>query len=271
MGGGAQAGLIGEDTPADAPDDGLTDAYAGQTAGHGGGVEGAHKDSPEGVGDLGEIRNDHDDRRGHIDNGHNGNHQGAHVAQALDAAHQNDEDDDGADHAHHDGNDILLGLRGGDHAADGLVDGAGNGVDLSQVADAKGGKAAEDGKDHRQPGPLLAQAVADVVHGTAHPVAVLVPLTVLDRQGDLTVLGAHAQQGRQPHPEHGAGTSKGNGAGDTGDVAGTDGRRQGCTHGLEGRDGAGLLLRFLQSLAQRVLHDVDEVCKLREAVANSHI
>src|SRR5699024_9683783 len=92
-GGGAQAGLIGEDTPADTPDDGLTDAYAGQTAGHGGGVEGAHKDSPEGVGDLGEIRNDHDDRRGHIDNGHNGNHQGAHVAQALDAAHQNDEDD----------------------------------------------------------------------------------------------------------------------------------------------------------------------------------
>ena len=263
---GTKAGLVGEDAAANALGNCRLDGCAGYAAGDSGGIERAHKDALEGVGDSGDVDNDHNQGRDHIDDRHDGHQQGAHVADPLNAAHQDDEHDDGGDDADHQGDDLLLALSGGDKARDRLVDGAGDGVDLGHVADAEGGQAAEEGEDDSQPLPLGAKAVLDVVHGAADPVALRVFLTVLDSQGDLGIFGAHAHQSGHPHPEDSAGAADGDSAGHTRDVAGTDGRRQSGTHGLEGGHGAlcRRALLLLQGLAQGVLEDVAQPGELRE-------
>ena len=51
--------------------------------------------------------------------------------------------------------------------------------------------------------------------------ALFVHLAVLYRQNDLGVLGHHAKEGGHPHPEHGAGATYEDGAGDAGNVTST--------------------------------------------------
>lgn len=90
---------------------------------------------------------------------------------------------------------------------------------LGNVADAEAGDTAQQGEEDGQ--PLLACALLNVVHGAAVVGALLVYLTVFHGQHDLSVLGHHAKEGGNPHPEHRAGTADKDGAGDAGNVAGT--------------------------------------------------
>ena len=106
--------------------------------------------------------------------------------------------------------------------------------------------------------PVLAEAVLDVVHGAAYPVALVVALAEVYGQGDLSELGAHSEQGGYPHPEDRAGAAEGDSAGNAGDISGADRRRKGGTHGLEGSYAAlaGFLLvedlaRWWSSLCSR--------------------
>ena len=168
------------------------------------------------------------------------------------------EDDQGADQVdhHHEGDDLLR--DGGDtlqaadddqagqdqqhHAGDpggnakDCVHVAGDGVDLGHVADAKGGQEAEDGEQNGQDlanalaALLGAQAVLEVVHGAAGPLVVLVLAAVVDTQDVLGVVGHHAEEGNEPHPEHGAGAAYDDGAADAYNVAGT---HCGCQRGTQ--------------------------------------
>ena len=118
---------------------------------------------------------------------------------------------------------------------------------------------------------MLAQTVLNVIHGAADPVALFIALTEADGQRDFAELGAHAQQSGDPHPEDSAGAADGDGAGNAGDVASTDGSGQRGAHSLKGRNRAFLGLRLFKSLAEGVLHDVAEVGELGEPAADAHV
>ena len=157
---------------------------------------------------------------------------------------------------------------GGDKGLDGGIDRVGDITDLHGVADAEGGQAAQYAEYRAQPLPVLAQAVLDVVHGAAYPVAQDIALPVFHRQQHLGVLGGHTQQGGHPQPEDRSRAAQGDGGGDTGDVAGAYGSRQGGGQGLEGGNLAGLGLLFFEHLAYGVLHGIAELPELEALQAH---
>src|SRR5699024_5907786 len=82
-----------------------------------------------------------------------------------------------------------------------------------------------------------------IFEGSAVDDSVLIDLTVLHAEGALDELRAHAQQAGHDHPECRARTTEGDGDADTGDVAESDGARQGRGQGLEVGDLTRVVLR----------------------------
>ena len=102
--------------------------------------------------------------------------------------------------------------------------------------------------------------------------AVFVLLTVLHGQGDLSVLGAHAEEGRDPHPEHRTRATDEDCARHAGDVAGAHGARQRGAHRLEGGQVlAVILVLLLEDAADGVAHDEAELAHLKEADADGDV
>ena len=100
--------------------------------------------------------------------------------------------------------------------------------------------------------------------------AALVGIPEFHGQGDLRILGAHAEEGGHPHPEHGPGAAGEDGAGDTGDVARAHRARQGGGHRLEGGQVVPvLLILLLEEASQGAAHDVAEFAHLEEAGARA--
>ena len=66
--------------------------------------------------------------------------------------------------------------------------------------------------------------------------AVGIDFTILDGQQALGILGGHAEEGGDQHPEQSAGAAGGNGGGHADDVAGADGGREGGAEGTEAGD-----------------------------------
>ena len=159
----------------------------------------------------------------------------------------------------------LTAVEAGIEGDDGGVDGIGDVVHLNGVADAESRQRAEDAEENGEPVPILAQAVLDIVHRAADPVAVLVALTEPDGEDDFGEFGAHADESGDPQPEDRAGAAERNGRDDAGDVAGADGRRQGGGDCLEGSDFALTGRMALEDPAQRVAHRIAEPAELDES------
>ena len=79
---------------------------------------------------------------------------------------------------------------------------------------------------------MLAEAVFDVIHRAADPVALGVTFPVLDGERDLGILDDHAEQRREPQPEHRAVAAEGDGLRGADDVASADRRGQRRGNGL---------------------------------------
>ena len=151
---------------------------------------------------------------------------------------------------------------------------AGDGVDLGHVADAEGSQEAEHGEQRRQhladgfAALLRPQAVPEVVHGAAAPFTLLIFPAVVDAQHVFGIVGHHAKEGNEPHPEHSAGAAHQNGAGHTHDVAGTHSSGQSGAQALELGDGAVLRVAghfaVAEDGADGLLHPVAEVAHLEE-------
>ena len=113
-----------------------------------------------------------------------------------------------------------------------------DGVGLDPVPDSKGRQRRKQGEADRQypsqaspPDPVL-----QVVHGSAGLLAPGVRLPEANAQHGLRVLGGHADQAGDPHPEERPGPTGGDRGCDTHDVTGSDGRGEGGHQGLEVRD-----------------------------------
>ena len=269
-GAGAKTCLIGENAPGNALLHAQKEA-AHNAAGDGGGLEGTLENGGEDRGNGLDSGNDDAKRQNHIQQSHQGHQLLADLADALDAADENQtyhQADDDADDETAGGN-----LGGGEQAEvqQRRVDGGGDGVDLGGVAGAEDGAHAEQGvgvgKDH----PLFAQAVFNVVHGAAYQLPTLVPLPVENGQGHLEELGAHTQQGGDPHPEHGAGAADGNGAGYARNVARAHSGGKGGAHRLERGDGTVAGLFLLEHPADGAAQGIGELADLQKARAEAQV
>ena len=155
------------------------------------------------------------------------------------------------------------------HVSAECVDGGVNrrcdGVDLGHVADTEGSKEAEDAEHAAEPAPALTQAVLNVIHRSADPVALVVALAVTDCEDNLRVLGGHAEECGDPHPEDSSGAACCDSACDTCDISGADCCRESGGHSLERCNFtvAGLLL--LEDFSEGVLHRISEAGELDEA------
>ena len=269
-GGGAQARLIGEGAAAHTPDDGLLQQDAGACAQDRLGGKGAGEDQLEGLPDVPGVGGDDNEGEEDVEKAHEGDELFRDGADALDAAEEDQGHQEGHDDAADQADEELAAgiVRRGDEGGDGVIDGAHDGVGLGAVADAEGGQHGEEAEEAAQPLPVLAHAVFDVVHGAAHPVAVVVALPVLDGEDDLGVLGDHAHEGREPEPEDRAVAAQGDGLGGAHDVAGAHRGGEGGGQGLEGRHRAVAGLLLVEDFAQGVAHGVAEAAELHAAGAD---
>lgn len=82
--------------------------------------------------------------------------------------------------------------------------------------------------------PFFAETVFDVIHRSADEFPVGVFLVIENSQCYLGKFRTHAEQGGNPHPEHGAGSADSDSAGNTGNITGTNRGGKCCTDRLKG-------------------------------------
>ena len=117
-------------------EDASADALEGESTG---------KDLAEDRRDVADAHDDDHDAGQDIENRHEGHHERGDLADALDAAEGNEGDDHG---------DQDAGDQRGD--AEEIVQGTGDLTALGDVADAEGGKAAQETENDRHPAPVFA-------------------------------------------------------------------------------------------------------------------
>ncbi len=221
---------------------------------------------------MADVGKDHDQSRNNIDNRHDRNDLLRHGADALDAA----EEDQCNNDCHNDTDDQIaereLRSRKGDHvctdvAAKGIDSGAdalADGLYLRGVADTERGKRAENAEEDAQPAKAFPKAVLDIVHRAAYPVALIVAFAILNGKRNLGEFRAHAEQGGKPHPEDGTRTADHDSAGDAGDIAGADSSCQSGGESLKRRNLAFTGFLFCEDFAEGILHGVTELAELQK-------
>ncbi len=263
---GWNARLVGENTPGDTVAHAQEHA-AHHTAGDGSRLERSLENTGKYRRDLGDVHTDQSQSQQNVQQRHHGYQLLADPADALDATQQNGgyhQADDNANDEIYDFQ-MLSGEQTEIHQS--RIDGGGDGIDLGGVAGAEHGAQAEGGIEIGKRHPFFAKAVFDVVHGAAHIVSGGIALPEVDRQGHFGELGAHAQQSRNPHPEHGARAADGNGAGHTGNVAGAYSGGQGGANRLERGDGAVSGFPLFENPADGGAHGLAEAANLDKSGA----
>ena len=212
----AHAGLVGEYAAGDAPahgrqhrgDDGAADAACHRVKG---------ERHAENFGDAcrngGNVRQDGDDRRDEVENRHEGHDDAGDHADAVDAAHEDQERADHDDSARYRRRNAEAGM-----------DRRGDRVRLRHVADAEGREHREQREERRHDAAQrAADAVLHRVHRAAGHFADAIRLTILDRQDRFAVFRGKPEQRADPHPDERAGAAEDHGRRDADDIAGADG------------------------------------------------
>ena len=275
--GGTETCFVGEDAAGHTLLDGGLDHDAGSAAEGSVRAEGALEDHAEHGAKASDVGDDNDEGSYNIDDSHEGNQLFCDGADSLDAAQKHQGDDHSDDNTDDNAGDRYglaehlhgIGLHVAAEGVNGGVDGGSYGIDLGHVSDTEGSEETEDAEDGAKPRPALSEAVLDVVHRAADPVALVISLAVIHRQDNLGIFGGHAEESGDPHPEDCAGAACGDGAGDAGDVAGTDGCSKGCGYRLERGDLTVSCILLLEHLSQGVFHGIAKTGKLDEAHAGA--
>ena len=136
-GGGAHAGLIGENAAGNTVLNGHHDGGAHEPATCGGAGEGIAEDHGEGCGDLRGVREDHIEPAQDVDDDHQRDEGGGNAPNGLDSTKEHG--------AHQDEEDRAGGRRGD---AERRFHIGGHSIGLGEVADAKGRANCKDGKEY---------------------------------------------------------------------------------------------------------------------------
>ena len=267
----AQPRLVGEDAPLHAPGYRILHRCAHHAAESRMAGKGALEDDAQGGKNPGGIHDNNHQGSQNIGKGHKGNQFFRHGGNAFQAAH------------HHQGCQCHQAHAGEPHGnLKYLLHIHGNGVDLAHIANAEGGNHAEAAEQHRQnPADFLiagvaSQAILQIVHSTAAPFTIFVLPAEIDAQYIFGVIGHHAENGNNPHPENRARPASGNGSRHAGDIAGANGGRQGGAEALELADGFILFgsvggdVLIGKDAADGVLHPVAELGHLKRLGQKGH-
>ena len=267
----AKARFVGECAALEAPCDGLRDAVAQNAAARCRQCKRALEDGCKCGRDRREVCAHHDQRAYDVHDRHNGDDLLCDSRHTLQTA-QNDQS--GQKHQRN-ACDHVRDVERRAHIAC-------NGVDLAHVANTERCQHAEAGEQHRQhpaqrPAALLcAQTVGQIVHSTAGPLALFVLAAVENAQNILGVVGHHAEDRHDPHPEDGTRAAADDRRGNAHDVARTNGGRKRRTKALELADGHILFVRMGCYLfvgkdgSNGVFHPVANVPELKSACPHRH-
>ena len=257
-GGGAAAGLVGECAAGRALTQSQRKRRTGQTADGGHRSERIFEDRGEGLRDEADVDDDDAECADNIDQAHGRGDLFAELADALDAADQDDAADGSGGDCHDPGGNMEGALQRSRH-----------GIGLRKGCSAETAEDDGNGEEDRQRLPLLTHAALDVVHRAAVVDAVFTLDAVVLAEGDLDALGHHAEQGDDPHPEHSARAADDHCRRDARNICGAD------TAGQRGADGlqrseralvtgstAALFEHFTGSVFQNISHfaDLEELC-----------
>ena len=265
---GAKTGLVGKDAAGNAllhTDEQTADGAAGK----GSGVERTRHDGFQHIGQAGEVEHHHAHRQHNVEQRHKGHQLLAYAANALDAAQQHQRHQ----HRHKDAHDEI---EGGQKAAahqpvfqQSGIHRCHDGIYLRCVAGTEHGQHAEQRVQHGQKLPAVAKAVFNIVHRAAHPLAGIAALPEMHGQRHLGKLGAHAQQRRAPHPEHGTRAADGDSARHTGNVAGAHRARQRGAHRLKRGHGTVRSIPLAEHPSHGGADGVGEFADLQKARADT--
>ena len=178
---------------------------------------------------LTDMEGQHDNRKQHIEDGHERCHHLRHVGDALHAAHHHEADKQGHDAARPCRADVeRVGKRGGDA------------VGLHRRQTQAASQHRDDGEGHRE--PFAVEALLDVIGRSATKLPFVLFLVDLC-QSSLREGRACAEEGDDPHPDDGPRTAVADGRGNAHDVARAHAPRQ--RHRERLKRGNARLLRFV--------------------------
>ena len=278
-----EACLVGEYAALEALGHDLADHHADTAADGCDGLESALEDSAESGQDAGVVDADDDNAAENEEDYHERNDLFRGICDALQTAQS---DQSGEDHDNGAEDHIIQAETAQNFDGGKSVNGESSGyigydlVDLTHGADAEGCQKGKDTEEDRQDLAgdlhtlLAAQTVSQIVHGAATPLAVFVAAAVVDTQNIFGIVGHHAEESSDPHPEHGAGATDADGGCDTGDITGTDSCSQSGAKSLERRNST-LFLGMAHDLfgehaAEGVLEPVTDAGDLEEAGSRGH-
>ena len=192
-------------------------------------VEGVGEDHAEHMGDVADVDGQSDQSHQHVGDTHDGDQGAGDLDDALAAAQQAVESQQGDDGADDDRGDAFL-IEG--EAGERRLQVVGGQHVVAHAVGEDQGEAEDDGQG------TAVQRGLDVVGGAAVGAAFMVALLVDLGQSGFHESGSAAQNGGDPHPEHGAGAAHAQGGGHADDVAGAHAGGGGDHQSAEGGDGA---------------------------------
>ncbi len=225
----AYAGFVGEGRTPEALDE---DAHKPSCYAHGG--EGLGEYFAKSGRDACIVDDQYDDGGQQVDAHHKGDNFLRNLADALDAAN----DDEGYENSDDQAKEKTRVAGGGSNQVIELLGGL---IGLKHVAAAKRAAYTHDGEkcsqDFPQAGEIAGfEALAEIVHGAAVNGAVGPHIAVFYAEGTLHKLGRHAEEAGDDHPESGARPAERDGHGHAGDVAQAHRAGERCRKGLKMRD-----------------------------------
>ena len=225
---GTKAGFIGEDAALHAHLHGQGDAGTDNAPRDGLHGKCALKNGNKYSGHHGNVQDDDEEGSEEIEDDHERHQLLCKSRNPLEAA-----DDDQGDRKEKKDTDCQVG------DAESMVHILDHTVDLAHIADAEGSQQAEAGEQNGQESAdgltvfPAAEAVAEIVHGTADPFSLGILPAVKDTQDILRKIGHHTEKSDQPHPENRARSAGGNSACHTDNISGADRGGQRRAQGLE--------------------------------------
>ena len=215
------------------------------------------------------MEKDHTQCQHDIHDRHERNEFGGDIADTLDAADQDQGNDDRQSHADDQVDKLHSICRQYVKAAQSRINGSSDRIDLCGITGTEHSQHTESGEQIRQEVPFFIQSVLNIIHRAAYQISLCIGLAEVYSKCYFGELGAHAEQRRYPHPEYRSGTANGDGTCHTGDVAGAHGARQCGAHRLKGGHGAIGSVLFAEHAPDGGFDGVGEFADLQKARAHA--
>ena len=210
------------------------------------------------------MEKDHTQCQHDIHDRHERNKFGGDIADTLDAADQDQGNDDRQSHADDQVDKLHSICRQYVKAAQSRINGSSDRIDLCGITGTKHSQHTESGEQIRQEVPFFIQSVLDIIHRAAYQISLCIGLAKVYSKRYLGELGAHAEQRRYPHPEYRTGTANGDSTCHTCHITGTNGSCESGTYRLERCQGSIGGFFFLHHTPQCHLHGVGEFADLKK-------